>query len=151
MWALRPSTPVLRPVWPDGYICKPCYINATHIHGTCAGCGEQRLLPGRDSGGSAICRDCAGIARSFDCRRCGAEGRLYYRKVCIRCRLADLDRECLDDGTGTVRPDLQPLVAVLAGRYKTPPEAASPGSTSAAPNNFSPPSRPAVWPSTTLP
>lgn len=109
-------------LWPDGYICKPCYIGATRINGTCAGCGEQRLLPGRGPGRSAICRDCAGIPRAFDCRRCGAEGQLFYRKVCVRCRLDDLARERLDDGTGTVRPDLQPLVAVLAGRYKTPPE-----------------------------
>ncbi|HEU5472738.1 MAG TPA: hypothetical protein VFV67_18985 [Actinophytocola sp.] len=107
--------------WPDGYICRPCYIHATRIHGTCAGCGRQRLLPGRDTGGSAICRDCAAVPRSFDCVRCGAEGRLYYRKVCIRCRLHDLAAERLDDGTGTVRPDLQPLVAVLASCYKTPP------------------------------
>ncbi|SFQ31396.1 hypothetical protein [Amycolatopsis rubida] len=105
----------------EGPICNPCFDAAVRIFGTCPGCGVERLLPGLTAG-TAVCRDCAGIARSFTCRRCGTEARLYYRKVCVRCRLDDLAAERLDDGTGTIRPELRPLVPVLARSFKSTPE-----------------------------
>ncbi len=105
----------------EGPICNPCFDAAVRVFGTCPGCGVERLLPGL-SVDRAACRDCAGIARSFTCRRCGTEARLYYRKVCVRCRLDDLAAERLDDGTGTIRPELRPLVPVLARGFKSTPE-----------------------------
>ena len=41
-------------------------------YGTCPQCNTQRLLPGRDQQGEAICRDCAKINRNFACSTCGA-------------------------------------------------------------------------------
>jgi len=106
----------------DGPACEGCFDRAVRIRGRCPGCGVERLLPGwRDD--HPICRDCAGITRSFSCRRCGTEGRHYYRKVCIRCRLDDVAAERLDDGTGHIRADLQPLVPVLARNFTCTPEA----------------------------
>ncbi len=103
-------------------VCSTCFQKATRTYGTCPGCGTKRLLPGL-LGDQPICRDCAGIARSFYCSRCGVEGRIYRRKVCVRCRLDDFARELLEDGTGTVRSDLEALVPVLARHFAGKPEA----------------------------
>ena len=46
-------------------------------------CGAARLLPGL-AGGTAICRDCAGITLDFTCCRCGIEGLLTSGKICER-------------------------------------------------------------------
>ncbi|GAA1687049.1 hypothetical protein GCM10009680_28150 [Streptomyces yatensis] len=43
--------------WSDGPICPTCYERATHVRGLCPCCGTDRLLPGRDTGGTPICRD----------------------------------------------------------------------------------------------
>jgi hypothetical protein len=50
------------------------------------------------------------------------EGRLYDRKVCVGCRLHDVARERLDDGSGAIRPELAPLVEALATHLKGTPE-----------------------------
>ncbi|MFD0207512.1 MULTISPECIES: hypothetical protein, partial [Saccharothrix] len=71
------------------------------------------MLPGRDGTGLAICRDCAGIARSFFCRRCGHEGLLVGDKLCERCTLTDRLTTVLDDGTGRPRAELLPLLEKL--------------------------------------
>lgn len=52
-----------------------------------------------------------------DCPRCGAETGFTYRKVCLRCRIGDRASELLDDGTGETRPDLQPLLWLLANDF----------------------------------
>lgn len=103
----------------DGQVCQSCFDKAVRTRGSCPRCGVERLLPGL-SGTAPICRDCAGIKRRFICRRCGTEARLYYGKVCVRCRLHNLVPELLDDGTGTVPESLQPLIPVLAGGFTGP-------------------------------
>lgn len=101
--------------WSDGPICRTCLDRALRIRGRCPGCGTDRLLPGRDQDAIPICRDCAGITRSFFCDRCGFEGRLHTGRLCERCTLTDKVTAALDDGTGRVSPALQPLADHLIG------------------------------------
>jgi hypothetical protein len=95
--------------WSDGPICRTCLDRALRVRGRCPSCGTERLLPGRDHGGAPICRDCAGITRSFFCDRCGFEGRLHTGRLCERCTLTDKVTATLDDGTGQINPALKPL------------------------------------------
>ncbi|MFB6580537.1 hypothetical protein ACFCYC_24560 [Streptomyces sp. NPDC056402] len=83
------------------------------VRGQCPNCGADRLLPGRDTTDTAICRDCANITRDFFCDRCGFEGLLLGRRLCERCTLADTLGRLLDDGSGRVHPPLAPLVDLL--------------------------------------
>jgi len=95
-------------------ICRTCYDRAVHTHGPCPTCTTERLLPGRRSDGQPICRDCAGITRSFICAGCGTEAALLGRRRCERCTLTDKLTTLLDDGTGRIRRELQPLHAGLS-------------------------------------
>ncbi|MGP3965686.1 hypothetical protein ACTWPT_58065 [Nonomuraea sp. 3N208] len=95
--------------WSDGPICRTCLHKAENTHGTCPTCSTDRLLPGRRDNGEAICRDCAGITRSFSCSRCRHEGQLYTGRLCTRCTLTDLIHTVFDDGTGSISPALRPL------------------------------------------
>ncbi|EWM12030.1 hypothetical protein [Kutzneria sp. 744] len=106
----RYSQPAVR--W-EGPVCRPCIKRATRNRGCCPHCGNHRLLPGRDDTGHPICRDCAGIARSFFCRRCHHEGLLVSDKLCERCTLTDRLTTVLDDGTGQPRAELLPLLDKL--------------------------------------
>jgi hypothetical protein len=106
----RCSQPCVR--W-EGPICLACILRAMRQRGVCPNCDTHRLLPGRDQTGRAICRDCAGIHRSFFCRRCHHEGRLIADKLCERCVLTDRLTTLLDDGTGRTRPELLPLLTTL--------------------------------------
>ncbi|MFE1444077.1 hypothetical protein [Streptomyces sp. NPDC058739] len=99
--------------WSDGPICRTCYERAMRVRGRCLSCGTDRLLPGRDTDGTPICRDCAGIARDFFCDRCGFEGLLVGGRRCEHCTLADTLAHLLDDGTGRVAPAFLPLVKTL--------------------------------------
>ncbi|MFB7224862.1 hypothetical protein [Streptomyces sp. NPDC056227] len=99
--------------WSDGPICRTCYERATRDRGRCPSCGTERLLPGRDTAGTAICRDCAGISRDFFCDRCGFEGLLLGGRLCERCTLSDRLTALLDDGTGRIHPQLIPLHQLL--------------------------------------
>ncbi|MFD8982441.1 hypothetical protein [Streptomyces sp. NPDC059564] len=83
------------------------------VRGRCPCCDTDRLLPGRDTDGAPICRDCAGIARDFFCDRCGFEGLLLGGRLCEHCTLADTLARLLDDGTGRVAPAFLPLVKIL--------------------------------------
>lgn len=79
-----------RATWPEGRICGPCFTAATRTHGTCPGCGENRLLPGPPSAvDGPRCAPCAGILHNFHCSRCGHEGEFYRRGICARCALRD--------------------------------------------------------------
>jgi len=98
--------------WPDGRICRTCIARASRIRGRCPRCGAARLLPGL-AGGTAICRDCAGITRDFMCSRCGIEGLLTSGKICERCALATRLAVVLDDGAGRIAPALLPLRQAL--------------------------------------
>ncbi|MFC1230469.1 hypothetical protein ACIGW5_30835 [Streptomyces prasinus] len=99
--------------WSDGPICRTCYERAMRVRGRCPCCDTDRLLPGRDTASTPICRDCAGITRDFFCDRCGFEGLLLGGRLCERCTLADTLGRLLDDGTGRVAPPLLPLVSAL--------------------------------------
>jgi hypothetical protein len=98
----------------DGSICRTCLCKALRTYGTCPQCNTERLLPGRDTTGAPICRDCAGITRNFSCIRCQLEGYLVAG-LCHRCRLTDQLIELLDDGTGRIHPPLMPLFEHLRG------------------------------------
>ncbi|MFF3734624.1 hypothetical protein ACFYXM_31120 [Streptomyces sp. NPDC002476] len=95
--------------WSDGPICRTCYERATRDRGRCPDCGTERLLPGRDAAGTAVCRDCAGISRDFFCDCCGFEGLLLGGRLCERCTLSDQ----LTAGTGRIYPQLIPLHQLL--------------------------------------
>jgi hypothetical protein len=99
--------------WSDGPICRTCYDRAIRVRGRCPCCDTDRLLPGRDTAGAPICRDCAGIVRDFFCNRCGFEGLLLGGRLCEHCTLADTLARLLDDGTGRVAPAFLPLVKIL--------------------------------------
>lgn len=100
--------------WPDGYVCRTCSDRAVRTRGTCPGCGEDRALPGlRPGDRAAICTTCAGFSQTFDCSRCGFEGKLLRGRLCERCTLTDRLTALLDDGTGRVRPALVPLFDLL--------------------------------------
>jgi hypothetical protein len=99
--------------WADGPICRTCYDRATRDRGRCPGCGTERLLPGRDAAGTAICRDCAGTSRDFFCDRCGFERLLLGGRLCERCPLSDQLTALLDDGTGRIHPQVVPLHQLL--------------------------------------
>ncbi len=99
--------------WPDGDVCRTCETRALRIRGTCPGCGTDRVLPGRREDGTPICRDCAGITRSYFCDRCGFEGRLHAGRLCARCTLTGKVAAALDDGTGQISPVLRPLAEAL--------------------------------------
>lgn len=99
--------------WPDGPICRSCHDRAARTRGRCPGCQVERLLPGRRPDGTPICRNCAGITRSFFCDRCGFEGLLCAGRLCERCTLADQLTAILDDGTGRIHPTLLPLLDAL--------------------------------------
>lgn len=90
----------------EGPICRTCYDRAIRTWGRCPACHAERLLPGRQCDGTAICRDCAGITRDFVCTRCGTEGRLLGGRLCEHCTLTDKLTALLDDGTDKVRPEL---------------------------------------------
>jgi hypothetical protein len=98
--------------WPDGHVCRTCSDRAVRTRGTCPEGGEDRALPGlRPGDGAAICTTCAGFSQTFDCSRCGFEGKLLRGRLCERCTLTDRLTALLDDGTGRIRPALVPLIA----------------------------------------
>lgn len=97
----------------EGPVCRACFKRSTRCRGQCPGCGDYRMLPGRDPSGRPVCRDCAGITRRFFCRRCHHEGLLLGGQLCERCTLTDRLTVLLDEGTGRVRPNLHPLFDML--------------------------------------
>ncbi|MFJ1594902.1 hypothetical protein ACIOD0_32335 [Kitasatospora albolonga] len=104
--------------WPDGYVCRTCSDRAVRTRGTCPGCGQDRALPGlRPVDGSAICTTCVGFTQTFDCSRCGFEGKLLGGRLGERCTLTDRLTAPLDDGTGRV-PPLTPLLTLLVAMDK---------------------------------
>jgi hypothetical protein len=104
--------------WPDGPICRTCHDRAARTRGRCPGCQADRLLPGCRADRTPICRDCAGITRSFFCDRCGFEGLLCRGRLCERCTLTDQLTAVLDDGTGRINPALLPLFYALTSMAK---------------------------------
>lgn len=111
---LRDPRIQVRKYWPEGPICVACHAQAVNIHGQCADCGADRLLPGRRaSDGSPVCTDCGGGLGDFTCHRCGQEEPPYRVDACARCVLGDRLTELLDDGSGAARPELEPLFHLI--------------------------------------
>ncbi|MGW3659144.1 hypothetical protein ACWD6R_27245 [Streptomyces sp. NPDC005151] len=105
--------------WPDGFVCRTCSDRAVRTRGTCPACGQDRALPGlHPVDGSAICTTCAGFSQTFDCSRCGFEGKLLGGRLCERCTLTNRLTALLDDGTGRVRPALTLLFDLLVAMDK---------------------------------
>jgi len=101
--------------WPEGRICRRCYQRATRIHGTCPGCGTNRLLPGLLDSAPA-CTDCTGIPKDFHCTRCGREDEPVRAGLCAHCCLTDDLTHLFDNGDGEIAPHLQPLFHALTGQ-----------------------------------
>ncbi|GAA4289132.1 Fis family transcriptional regulator [Georgenia daeguensis] len=98
--------------WPDGAVCGYCYQRAKRTRGTCA-CGHTGVLPGIVDGQPA-CRPCSGVRLNVDCQTCGAEDELYDGGRCWTCVLAaTVDRLLTNPATGTVSPELVPMVTAL--------------------------------------
>ena len=95
--------------WPEGFVCRSCVTRAVKVRGVCPGCGDKRLLVGRDDATRPICVDCAGITTCFRCATCGEEGQQWYSATCVSCSLARRLTVVLDDGTGQLAPSLVPL------------------------------------------
>jgi len=95
--------------WPEGYLCATCHTHALETYGQCGGCGVDRLTPGIAPGGARLCTDCAGGLGEFFCELCGREARRHRRGVCGNCVLAERLRLLLDDGSGSIRPELAPF------------------------------------------
>jgi hypothetical protein len=74
-------------VMPDGPLCSACHADAVRRRGRCAGCNQERLLPGADDRGQ-LCCGCAGITQDYTCARCGTEWALR-RGLCEWCHLGD--------------------------------------------------------------
>ena len=101
----------------EGAICRSCCERAASTYGCCPGCEQDRLLPGRLEG-APVCRDCAGITRSFFCARCHFEGRLLGGRLCERCTLNNRMSVALDDGSKRLAPAMVPLFKLVCGMDK---------------------------------
>ena len=99
--------------WPEGPICSGCLAKAVETYGVCDGCGVRRLLPGVGANAERWCTDCGGGLGDFTCTRCGREGWRERADTCGWCVLEERVSELLDDGTGRVRPELEPLFALI--------------------------------------
>lgn len=110
-----PGTVVAARRWPEGPICSGCLAKAVETFGVCDGCGVDRLLPGIGPAGQRWCTDCGGGLGDFSCTRCGREGWREQPGVCGWCVLAERVNELLDDGTGRIRPELEPLAELITG------------------------------------
>lgn len=109
----RPCLPQLRR-WPEGLICSGCYVSAIETHGSCAGCGTVGLVPGRGTNGDMLCLSCAGIGGNHTCKACHREAMFYTAGTCGNCVLSQRLAVLLDDGTGRIRAELEPLHAKVA-------------------------------------
>ena len=99
--------------WPDGRICRYCYLQARLHTGVCADCGTTTSLPGRNPAGKPTCTTCSGIRPAFTCHTCGRAVTAGRAPSCWWCVLADLLTRALDAGDGTIAPHLRPLAAGL--------------------------------------
>ena len=74
--------------WPEGRVCKYCYLQARLRTGTCAGCRALTSLPRLTAGGQPACTRCSGIPARFRCG-CGREVTAGERGRCWWCVLTD--------------------------------------------------------------
>jgi hypothetical protein len=94
--------------WPEGRVCKYCYLQARLRTGTCAGCGALTSLPGRNATGQLTCPRCSGIPAHFRCG-CGREVIAGERGRCWWCVLAEQVTDVLGEPGGQVPAHLRPL------------------------------------------
>jgi hypothetical protein len=94
--------------WPEGRVCKYCYLQARLRTGTCAGCGALTSLPGLTAAGQPACTRCSGIPGRFRCG-CGREVTAGERGRCWWCVLAELVTDLLAEPGGQVPAHLRPL------------------------------------------
>ncbi|MET3174609.1 UNVERIFIED_ORG: RNA polymerase subunit RPABC4/transcription elongation factor Spt4 [Arthrobacter sp. UYCu721] len=103
----------IRVTWPDGPVCGICFTTALRTRGSCPGCGKDRLLPGRTTDGTDICRDCASITTNMTCEGCGTETERFRAGHCMRCvPRTDLDQLLHPNSPPDLR--LKRLIGVLA-------------------------------------
>ena len=94
--------------WPEGRVCKYCYLQARLRTGTCAGCGALTSLPGLNAAGQPTCTRCSGIPARFRCG-CGREVTAGERGRCWWCVLTGLVTDALAGPDGAVPTHLRPL------------------------------------------
>ncbi|MEU4313448.1 hypothetical protein [Nocardia sp. NPDC024068] len=111
--ALCDNDDVVGARWPLGTVCRRCYKFRVNHASPCSSCGRTRVLVGVEPGGG-LCTTCCGLELNFTCRRCGRDGRLMVDQTCTKCVAAERARNLLSDDTGTVIPQLQPLLDALA-------------------------------------
>jgi hypothetical protein len=98
--------------WPEGRVCKYCYLQARLRTGTCVGCGALTSLPGLDATGQPTCTRCSGIPAAFRCG-CGREVTAGERGRCLWCVLTDLVTDVLAGPGGEVPSHVRPLAEGL--------------------------------------
>ena len=98
--------------WPEGRVCKYCYLQARLRTGTCAGCGALTSLPGLNAAGQPACTRCSGIPARFRCG-CGREVTAGERGRCWWCVLTELVTDILAGPGGQVPTQLRPLAEGL--------------------------------------
>jgi len=98
--------------WPEGRVCKYCYLQARLRAGICAGCGALTSLPGLNDTGQPTCSRCSGIPARFRCG-CGREVIAGERGRCWWCVLAELVTGVLAGPGGQVPAHLRPLAEGL--------------------------------------
>ena len=89
-------------------------------HGSCPGCGTDRMLPGRSAshGDQPVCVGCAGITQDYHCSGCGTETEHYRQNTCARCSLRN-DLTALlhvDESQGTEKTAAKLLSALCAAQ-----------------------------------
>jgi hypothetical protein len=110
----------------------------------CSDCGRDRVVSRRTDTGQPLCKECSTIdtcthclrrrpirahtekgglcqtCYKWDstshraCRGCGTEERLHHHGLCRACAWPDVLRKSLTPDSGTMRPELEPIVAALA-------------------------------------
>lgn len=103
--------------WPEGRVCKYCYLRARLRTGTCAGCGALTSLPGLTAAGQPTCTRCSGIPARFRCG-CGREVVAGERDRCWWCVLAGLVTDALAGPDGEMRARLRPLAEGLVSMHR---------------------------------
>ena len=103
--------------WPEGRVCKYCYLQARLRTGTCAGCGALTSLPGLNAAGQPPCTRCSGIPARFRCG-CGREVTAGERGRCWWCVLAGLVTDTLAGPGGEVPAHLRPLADGLVSMHR---------------------------------
>ena len=94
--------------WPEGRVCKYCYLQARLRTGICAGCSALTSLPGLKAAGQPACTRCSGIPARFRCG-CGREVTSGERGSCWWCVLAGLVADALAGSGGEIPAQLRQL------------------------------------------